>query len=181
MIGIGLVVSDSPITTMGDLTRCDGPGRRGGVCSYLCLMSPDPARGGAGAPRVNTFAVAVSVHPGNMKMTEKSCVPGTVGGGRTGLGSRSAPPDDEGGGGAKWSGRWDSNPRSRAPKARALPTTPLPGRDGTGRPTAVAPDDTSASVPAPLRASVSDAPRRPSRAGPHGRGARASRHVPADG
>ena len=27
-----------------------------------------------------------------------------------------------------WSGRWDSNPRSRAPKARALPTTPLPGR-----------------------------------------------------
>src|SRR5688500_17539708 len=26
-----------------------------------------------------------------------------------------------------WSGRWDSNPRSRAPKARALPTTPLPG------------------------------------------------------
>ena len=25
-----------------------------------------------------------------------------------------------------WSGRWDSNPRSRAPKARALPTTPLP-------------------------------------------------------
>jgi hypothetical protein len=27
----------------------------------------------------------------------------------------------------RWSGRWDSNPRSRAPKARALPTTPHPG------------------------------------------------------
>ncbi len=26
-----------------------------------------------------------------------------------------------------WSGRWDSNPRSRAPKARALATTPHPG------------------------------------------------------
>jgi hypothetical protein len=29
-----------------------------------------------------------------------------------------------------WSGRRDSNPRSRAPKARALPTTPLPASSG---------------------------------------------------
>ena len=35
----------------------------------------------------------------------------------------------------RWSGRWDSNPRSRAPKARALPTTLLPGGRPIIRPT----------------------------------------------
>src|SRR5258705_10886401 len=56
-------------------------------------------------------------------------------------------------GAGTWSGRWDSNPRPRAPKARALPSCATPrGRHHTG---AAGPPCEMAPAPAgPIRAVV---------------------------